>query len=166
MRLYIETSVWNMLVDDDPVNAEKRRDTEALIDEGHAGRHELVASALVLSEIADDPDPLHKSRLESALARSGARVLVSNDRITALANEYVCHGIVPGRYLDDAVHIAFAVHYRLDAIISWNMAHIVKVRTRRLVREYNEIRGLPVPDIGTPSEVIDREFDDGPPTRN
>jgi hypothetical protein len=45
----------------------------------------------------------------------------------------------------------------LVAVISWNMKHIVKVRTRREIRVYNEANGHHVPDLGTPSEVIDRE---------
>lgn len=163
MILYVETSVWNMLIDADSINEEKRKDTELLFEEGSQGKHELVASELVLAEIAADPNPIHKFKLEDALTRSRARALLSNDRIVELAHEYVRRKIVPSRYLDDAIHIAFAVHYGLDAIISWNMAHIVKVQTRRLVREYNEEHGLPVPDIATPSEVIDRGHDDEPP---
>ena len=157
MYLYLETSVWNMLVDDDPVNAEKRRDTELLLNEAKSGKHELYVSDLVIKEINADRNPSHRSMLLDAVAVAGPVVLAERDEVLTLANTYVSSGIVPTRYIADGLHIAYAVSNALDAVISWNMRHIVKVRTRREIRVYNEANGLNVPDLGTPSEVIDRE---------
>lgn len=149
-----------MLVDDDPINAEKRWHTDQLLHESRMGWHDLLVSDLVLGEIADDPDRLHREKLEAALNSVNVRVLLTNKDIDNLAREYVRVGIIPERYRDDAIHISFAVEYRLDAIVSWNMAHIVRVRTRQRVREYNKKHGLYVSDTGTPTEVIDLGPDD------
>jgi len=146
-----------MLVDDDPVNAEKRRDTELLLNEAKSGKHELYVSDLVIKEINADRNPSHRSMLLDAVAATGPVVLAERDEVLALANTYASSGIVPARYIADGMHIAYAVSNALDAVISWNMRHIVKVRTRREIRVYNEANGLNVPDLGTPSEVIDRE---------
>jgi len=72
-----------------------------------------------------------------------------------IGRQYVKQGIIPEKYEDDAVHIAYAVVNRLDAIVSWNLAHIVKVKTRKAVAEYNQRQGIHVPDIATPEEVLE-----------
>ena len=146
-----------MLVDENSVNAEKRRDTELLLLEAKSGKHELYVSDLVVKEINADRNASHRSLLLDAIASINPVVLAERDDVLALANAYVSSGIVPARYIADGMHIAYAVSNALDAVISWNMEHIVKVRTRREIRVYNESNGLNVPDLGTPSEVIDRE---------
>ena len=154
MRLYIETSVWNMLIDEDPVNVAKRDATRELLNEAFAGKHELFVSDLVLQEVGADPSPTHRAQLEESITQSQAEILRENPQVLELGRAYAAQRIVPEKYLDDATHIAYAVYARLDVVVSWNLRHIVKVRTRREIREYNEKHGRHVPDVATPSEVI------------
>lgn len=155
VNLYVETSVWNMRVDEEEVNRQKRHATEAFFTEVDDGRHRVYVSPLVLGEVAADPDLAHRRALQDGINRCEPTVLEQTERVLELGRAYVEQGIVPEKHEDDAVHIAYAVLYRLDAIVSWNMAHIVKVRTRRNVSRYNRRVGLHVPEIATPEEVTE-----------
>ena len=72
----------------------------------------------------------------------------------ALARAYVARGVVPQRYVNDARHIAVAVCSEMDVAVSWNLQHIVKMRTIRLVNQTNLEYGLPAIRIHTPPEVM------------
>lgn len=61
------------------------------------------------------------------------------------------------KYRDDAVHIAIAVVNNLDAIVSWNLTHMVKLKTRLEVNGINKIEGYKEIEICTPREVMDYE---------
>ena len=70
-----------------------------------------------------------------------------------LADKYVKRGVIPARYRPDAEHIAVASVMDFDVLTSWNLAHIVKLKTKRMVRIMNEELGYPVPEIVRPDEV-------------
>jgi hypothetical protein len=70
-----------------------------------------------------------------------------------LAGEYVKRGVIPARYRTDAEHIAVASVFGFDVLTSWNLSHIVKLKTKRLVKVINEEFGYPVPEIVRPDEV-------------
>ncbi|MBM4044768.1 MAG: type II toxin-antitoxin system VapC family toxin [Planctomycetes bacterium] len=155
MNLYVETSVWNMRVDAEEVNRQKRVVTGSFFEEARAGRHRVFVSPLVLEEIAADPDPRHRAMVMDGIRRLRPSVLEQTELVLDIGRQYVKQGIIPEKYEDDAVHIAYAVVNRLDAIVSWNLAHIVKVKTRKAVAEYNQRQGIHVPDIATPEEVLE-----------
>lgn len=55
---------------------------------------------------------------------------------------------------DDALHIACASVNDLDAIISWNFEHIVKLKTKREVVGINVLLGYKEIGIYSPWEVV------------
>lgn len=161
MDLYVETSVWNMRVDAEDVNRQKRAVTESFFRHAETGRHRLFISPLVVNEITADPNRVHRQTLEDEIARSPLRILEQTQEVLLLGRAYVENGIIAEKYEDDAVHIAYAVVNELDAIVSWNLRHIVKTRTRQGVLRYNQVKGLHMPDIATPEEAIEDVEDDG-----
>ena len=70
-----------------------------------------------------------------------------------MAGIYVKEGIVPEKFLNDALHIAIATVNGIDTVVSWNMEHIVKIKTIvevnkiNLKKKYNQIF------IVTPEEI-------------
>ncbi|MCP4989321.1 MAG: type II toxin-antitoxin system VapC family toxin [Colwellia sp.] len=74
-----------------------------------------------------------------------------------LAYEYIKRGIIPSKYEDDAFHIAVASVNNLDAIISWNFKHIVKLKTKKEVFGTNLLMGYKEIDIYSPMEVIEND---------
>ena len=68
---------------------------------------EAVISSVVLSEIRGTPDVERRRQLENLVKEFG--VLVFDEEADALAQQYVRRGVFPGKYIDDANHLAIAV---------------------------------------------------------
>jgi len=81
-------------------------------------------------------------------------VLFLTDDVEGLANEYVHYGAVPEGYFEDAYHIAVAVINEMDCILSWNFRHIVRRKTRDLVKMVNTVNAFRHIEIMTPAELL------------
>lgn len=66
--------------------------------------------------------------------------------------EYVQYGAVPSGYSEDASHIAITVVNEIDYLLSWNFRHIVRRRTKDIVRMVNTLNSLKQIEIMTPAE--------------
>ena len=65
--------------------------------------------------------------------------------------------IFPVKYRDDALHIAIASVNDLEIVVSWNLEHMVKLKTRREIKAVNILEGYRELEICTPLEVIENE---------
>ena len=149
MKIYLETSVINFLFAEDA--PEKKRITEeffSVIEE-----YEVFISDLVLLEIEQAPEQ-KKNLLLNIINKYKMRALESSDKIENLAQIYVNEGIIPKKYINDALHIALATKYKMDAIISWNLTHIVKFKTKFQVKKINEKLKEKDVIICTPEEMV------------
>ena len=82
------------------------------------------------------------------------RAVESSDQVENLAKVYVDKGIIPKKYYNDALHIAIATKYKMDAIVSWNLTHIVKFKTKFQVKAINEKLKEKDVIICTPEEMV------------
>jgi hypothetical protein len=71
-----------------------------------------------------------------------------------LAREVISAGIVPDAYFNDAVHIAYAVLYELDVLLSYNYKHPVNMEVEFALQELLARSGEKVIHIRTPAEVV------------
>jgi hypothetical protein len=83
----------------------------------------------------------------------GFRAITLTSAMRDLANIYVQAGVVPARYLDDALHITAAVIGDADVLVSWNFKHMVKRNTRLLINYLNAQHGLRNIEILAPPEL-------------
>ncbi|MFH1706851.1 MAG: hypothetical protein ABIF71_02915 [Planctomycetota bacterium] len=62
----------------------------------------------------------------------------------------------------DGFHLAMAVTYEMDYMLTWNCRHFGNGRVKSLLHTYNLEHGLHYPIIVTPEELIpyDRETKD------
>ncbi|MBM3130367.1 MAG: type II toxin-antitoxin system VapC family toxin [Chloroflexi bacterium] len=126
MRLYFDTSVFSAYYDErTPERLQATREFWNTLK-----LHELICSTLTTDELSQ----AEQTRAEqfTALLR-GFRVVTLTIAMRDLANAYVSAGVVPTRYLDDALHIAAATCGDADVLVSWNFKHLVKRNTRLLV---------------------------------
>lgn len=152
LRLYIETSAWNFLfVEDAP---HRRAATEEFFSRATAGEFEMFSSELVISEMAATTDPERRRLLLEAVKKRRPVELEMTSEVEALAERYVLQGTIPEKYLDDALHVAVAVVHGVDAVVSWNLRHLVKMKTRREVNALNRLNGFGDIEIVTPEEVL------------
>ncbi|MBW2174260.1 MAG: type II toxin-antitoxin system VapC family toxin [Deltaproteobacteria bacterium] len=113
-------------------------------------RYELFISASVLDEIRrGDPDAAAR-RL--ALVE-GLPVVEVNEDVSSLFGIYNKELGLPERAEVDVLHIAFAVGFGMDYLLTWNCVHIANGEVVRRLLGVNETLGKPTPVIVTPEEL-------------
>ena len=113
--------------------------------------YDLYISQLVLDEIgAGNPE---LATVRTALVQD-LPILDLTHEIELLALEYVRELIFPQKATTDAYHLAFAVEYELDYLLTWNCAHLANGFTRLKLQKLHISRGKHLPVIVTPEELI------------
>jgi predicted nucleic acid-binding protein len=111
----------------------------------------VCSSQAVLEEIAEgDPDQA-ASRLE---AMRDIRLLAGVLEIDELAKLYVKELQIPARASADAVHLAYAVQYRVDYLLTWNCTHLANPSLQLKLHRYNLEHGLWLPMSATPEQLL------------
>ena len=154
LRLYLETSVWNFYFADDA--PEKRAETLKLFEEIRGGKYEVYVSELVIAEI-DNAQEAKRTILKKLMDDYQPLELEMDGSVEELSDKYLSANIVPSKYENDVLHIAYAVAHDMDVVVSWNMKHIVKLKTRMEINGINRIYGYKEIELCTPEEVIDNE---------
>ena len=72
-----------------------------------------------------------------------------------LADIYVEKGAIPKKYEEDALHIAIGVNNNMDYLLSWNFKHIVKLKTKNIIRFINTLAKIAQIEIITPVELLE-----------
>jgi len=148
IKIYLDTSVISALFDER--NPERKSLTEAFFAE--IGNFETFISEITVAEIERTPDMELRSKMKDTVSRFS--VLSLTDDVEWVAREYIRHGAVPESYPEDAYHIAIAVINEVDYLLSWNFKHIVRKKTRDIVRMVNTLNNLRQIEIMTPAELL------------
>jgi len=128
--------------------------TLKLFNEIAAGKYEIFISDLVITEINRTKDKNKRDMLLDALNQHHPILLPANDEVALFAEKLITNDVVPLKYRDDAVHISYAVVDELDVLVSWNLTHIVKLKTKVKVNALAGLDGYKGILISTPEEVI------------
>jgi len=150
--LYLDTSIINFAIDDR--NPDEKKITQCLIDEIKEGKYEAFISELVTAEIDKAPQEI-AVKLRDVMKGFEVEELAVDEEVENLANEYIKRGIIPVKYVNDAVHIVAASINNLDVVVSWNLEHMVKHKTRIEVMGINTFMGYRGLDICSPREVVE-----------
>ena len=153
LKLYLDTSVINFAVSDDPARKEEKEQTVGLIERINSGEIEGYISTLVEAEIQKADDAKRKILIDFIKRINLSGVIEITDDVRILARKYVAEGIIPEKHYNDAEHIAAAVIFEMDVIVSWNFEHMVKLKTKRGIVGVNSIVGYRAIEIITPEEV-------------
>lgn len=105
---------------------------------------------------AGDPGAAQK-RL-SALA--GMTMLAVTEDMVSMAEDLIVANIVPQKAFEDALHIAISTVHRVDFLLTWNCRHIANPIIQEKIAAYLEQRGLFLPLICTPEELLGGIDDD------
>ena len=74
-----------------------------------------------------------------------------------LAKDLVNAGIVPAKASEDALHISIATVHFADYLLTWNCRHIANPEIQARVAKKFQYKGLFLPFICTPEELIGGE---------
>ena len=148
MNVYLDTSVISALFDER--NPERKSLTEAFFSE--IENFETYISEITVAEIERTPDLELRNRMRGM--KSQFSLLSVTDEVEWLAKEYVRYGAVPESYPEDAYHIVIAVINEMDYLLSWNFRHIVRRKTKDIIRMVNTLNRLRQIEIMTPGELL------------
>ena len=148
LKAYLDTSVISSLFDDK--NPERKSLTEAFFKE--IEDFDAFISEITVAEIERTTETALRSKMKEVVSQFS--VLPLTDDVEWLANEYVRYDAVPESYPEDAYHIAIAVINEMDFLLSWNFKHIVRRKTRDIVKMVNTLNRLRQIDIMTPAELL------------
>ena len=148
LRVCLDSSVISALFDDR--NPERRLLTESFF--RSIGEFDVYVSEFVVAEIARTPDAVLRDKMLQSIA--GFTLLGTAEEATELATKYLRYEAVPESYPDDANHIAVAVIEEMDFLLSWNFTHLVRRKTRDVVKMVNTLNGLNQIEIITPAELL------------
>lgn len=150
LRIYIDTSVLGGCFD-----TEFAEWSNGLIRDFRARRLAPVLSDVTAAEVADAPTrvrDLHQEMLVLA-----EPVLVLTPSVLNLVAAYAARRILPAKYAADMRHIALGTIAGVDALVSWNFKHIVRLEKIRLFNAVNVELGLQPLNILSPREVATHE---------
>ena len=148
LKIYLDTSVISALFD--ARNPERKSLTESFF--GQIESFDPFISEITVAEIERTPDTALRSKMKEVALQFTSLPLT--DDVKGLADEYVRYGAVPESYLEDAYHIAVAVINEMDCILSWNFRHIVRLKTRDIVKMVNTVNAFRHIEIMPPAELL------------
>ena len=149
-RIYIDTSVLGGCFD-----PEFATWSNGLMRDFRAGRYVPVLSDVTAAEVASAPTPVRDLHQEM-LGLAGA-VLPVTSTVLTLVTRYEARKILTAKFRADMQHIALATIAGVDALVSWNFKHIVRLEKIRLFNAVNVESGYGVLSIRSPREVTTYE---------
>jgi predicted nucleic acid-binding protein len=146
-NLYLDTSVISA-IDTDSFRGKITREFFRVVTQA-ANDYELVVSPVTMKELLD-ASPEKCDRFTAFLENTPHRVLPANQDAENLAWLYVMENILTDNHISDLTHIAYAVVFRCDYVVSWNMRHIVHPKTISGVNNVNVLNNFNHIMIATP----------------
>lgn len=155
LKLYLETSLWNFYFADDA--PEKKDITIEFFENIKKGKYEIFTSQTVLNEI-DKADESKKSRLFQLIKDYQPAELDITEEVTDLSQKYISQNVIPEQKVEDALHVAAATVYEMDALITWNNRHLANLRKMEKINSINMMEGYTKHiELVNPMEVISDE---------
>ncbi len=144
----MDTSVISALFDDR--NPQRKELTKEFFD--LKDNFKLFISDTVLLEI----DKVDNSQLHDQMIQivSSIKSFPIAPEVEELSQDYVKNGAIPKTHLEDAFHIAIATINEMDCLVSWNFKHIVRRKTKEIIRMVNTLNELKIIEILTPAELL------------
>jgi len=151
--LYMETTIPSYLL------AEPSRDVLVLVRQEitrmwwkrDQSRYAIFVSAVVMTEATRGDRKAAEKRAEFLEQFS---VLDTMPGIQPLIELYLDKSVVPIGNAEDAAHLAFASIHKIEFLCTWNFKHLANPFALRRLREVNEKKGLFVPQVCTPEELL------------
>jgi len=151
--LYMETTIPSYLMAEpsrDILAAARQEITRTWWSRDHAHFNIFISDVVVREAEKGDRRAARKRR--EFLERFP--VLEASPGVQRLTDAFLSKGIVPFGSAEDAAHLAFATFYSMEFLCTWNFKHLANVFAVRRLRQFNERRGLFVPQVCTPEELL------------
>ena len=154
LKVYLDTSVISYLQQEDV--PDRMADTLKLWKKFMTGCYDIYLSSMTTFEI-DNCSESKKSFLHSKLDEIEYTELEIDQNCLSLAREIIATGILTEKSFEDSQHIAVALYYDCDVIISWNFKHLVNIKTIQGIRKITQLKGYRDIEIMTPTTLLEME---------
>lgn len=122
--------------------------------EKYTTKFQLTSSIAVIEEL-EQGISLHTEDRVNLL--NNINLLEINQEIIEITQIYIDHLIMPNDPKGDALHLAIACYYKIDALLTWNCKHIANANKLDHIRRINFQIGLPTPILATPLNYLEEE---------
>lgn len=154
LKLYLDTSVFGQAIN--WRNRSRKNEANRLLGEIRAGRFIGAYSSVTAAEVMAAPPGIARKLVRKIKWARLRRVRLWNRGLAEqLAERYCDAQAIPEEFFDDARHVAIASLWGADALVSYNFAHLVRLRTIVLVNRINRDEGIRELVICQPREVIE-----------
>ena len=156
--LYIETTIPSYATSKPTtkVIVAARQELTKLFWEHERHKYILYTSDAVYAESIKGDNEAAQRRISFL---EGIAILPVTQEIIILADIYQQLLQVPERAKTDCIHLAICVLSRIDYLLTWNCRHL-GIQTWEKMKAYNETRGLWIPILTTPEQLIELDMED------
>jgi len=119
-----------------------------------AKEFDLFISDLVTVEVSRGDQDAAQERIDFVKDIPRLRITEAVDKLAA---HLVEQGAVPGKAVEDAIHIAIAAVHGVDYLLTWNCKHIANATMRQAIEDVCRELGYEPPVICTPEELMNHE---------
>ena len=113
--------------------------------------YDLFVSEIVLDESGKGDPNAARLRLD---VLEGLPLLKVDEPALVLTRAILKSGVIPGKAAADAGHVAVAVRYGMDFLLTWNCAHIANAAIWAPLSDLVQRDGYRLPIICTPDELL------------
>jgi len=118
-------------------------------------KYKLYISQFVFDECKQGNPEAAKRRLDFI---KDIPLIPDKSSTATLANEYFNYLNIPERAKTDCFHLAVCVEAKIDYLLTWNCSHL-GVEAYAKIYEYNNKKGIWIPEFVTPEMLIQYERD-------
>ncbi|MEW6558143.1 MAG: hypothetical protein AB1349_12475 [Elusimicrobiota bacterium] len=136
LKVYLDSTIIGFSVNTKEI--EKCKEANKLLEMIRKNIFDGFISYLTIKEIEQSPVWIYEL-LSKKIETSNLTIIKTNNEkeIFTLREKYLEKKIIPRHFEEDAEHIAIATFYSMDALVSYNFKHIVRIETMIGVNEIN-----------------------------
>lgn len=147
-KVYLETSFISACVSNRPdTKSVYRRETSVEWWQTQRSRHQIYISAEVYNELSN---PRYPQCVDALNLIEGLPMLDIAPDVIGLANILVQQRVMPGPVKGDSIHVAAAIMFKMDYLLSWNVRHLANINKVAHLQTICLRLGLVPPRILTP----------------
>ena len=146
IALYLDTSIPSALFQ----KPDERKEITNKFFSEYLPNYDVYISDIVIEEIKATPEETLRNQISDVI--KNFNVLTQITKAEDLANEYLKFLKIPDI---DALHIAIATVEGMNYLVTWNMEHLAREKTRRVIDNVNFLYREHRLYIVTPKDFLD-----------
>ncbi|MFH1713447.1 MAG: hypothetical protein ABH896_04690 [Candidatus Jacksonbacteria bacterium] len=149
LKIYLDSTIPNYVFNDE--YPEKQKSAKLLFNSIGQKRVLAFISPVTVYEVKGSDEPKQANMLKLLEACTFFQETPGAEK---LAIDYIKQQrVFTKTNREDARHVAYAVYYGVDIIVSYNFSHIVRLSTIKKLQAANLILGYQTPEIRSPEEI-------------